>query len=200
MQFKKDERSEIKSTSHSRYRCQYHIVFAPKYHRKEIYGKLKKDIGKTLRTLCKQKNVEILEAEACIDHIHMLVSIPPYLNVVQFMGYLKGKSSLMIFDRHANLGSVKIIAQNYLQAPAKRSQPAMKASSRAVSRCFIFMYFLLPHWVPATWRSRAQTSIRAELPSGNAPTTRVRRRISRFSRSITLLVRMRVQCSLGKSQ
>ena len=103
MQFKKDERSEIKSTSHSRYRCQYHIVFAPKYHRKEIYGKLKKDIGKTLRTLCKQKNVEILEAEACIDHIHMRVSIPPYLNVVQFMGYLKEKSSLMIFDRHANL-------------------------------------------------------------------------------------------------
>ena len=94
MQFKKDERSEIKSTSHSRYRCQYHIVFAPKYRRKEIYGKLKKDIGKTLRTLCKQKNVEILEAEACIDHIHMLVSIPPYLSVVQFMGYLKEKKQL----------------------------------------------------------------------------------------------------------
>ena len=68
------------------------------------------------------------------------------------------------------------------------------------SKCFMFMYFLQPHWVPATWRSRAQTSIRAELPSGNVPTTRVRRRISRFSRSITLLVRMRVQCSLGKSQ
>ena len=68
------------------------------------------------------------------------------------------------------------------------------------SKCFMFMYFLLPHWVPATWRSLAQTSIRAEFPSGNVPTTRVRRRISRFSRSITLLVRMRVQCSLGKSQ
>ena len=69
----------------------------------------------------------------------------------------------------------------------------MKASSRAASKCFMFMYFLQPHWVPATWRSRAQTSIRAELPSGNVPTTRVLRRISRFSRSITLLVRMRVQ-------
>ena len=80
MQFKKDERNEIKSTSHSRYRCQYHIVFAPKYRRKEIYGQLKKDIGEILRTLCKQKNVEILEAEACIAHIHMLVSIPPYLS------------------------------------------------------------------------------------------------------------------------
>ena len=85
------------------YRCQYHIVFAPKYRRKEIYGQLKKDIGEILRTLCKQKNVEILEAEACVDHIHMLVSIPPYLSVAQFMGFLKGKSSLMIFDRHANL-------------------------------------------------------------------------------------------------
>ena len=82
----------------------------------------------------------------------------------------------------------------------ERSQPAMEASSRAASRCFMFMYFLLPHWVPATWRSRAQTSMRAELPSGKLPTTRVRRRISRFSRSMTLLVRMRVQCSPGKSQ
>ena len=91
------------SLAHPKYRCQYHIVFAPKYRRKEIYGQLKKDIGEILRTLCKQKNVEILEAEACIDHIHMLVSIPLYLSVAQFMGFLKGKSSLMIFDRHANL-------------------------------------------------------------------------------------------------
>ena len=81
MKKKKDERNEKKSPSHSRYRCQYHIVFAPKYRRKEIYGQLKKDIGEILRTLCKQKNAEILEAEACIDHIHMLVSIPPYLSV-----------------------------------------------------------------------------------------------------------------------
>ena len=103
MQIKKDERNEIKSTSHSRYRCQYLIVFAPKYRMIEIYGQLKKDIGEILRTLCKQKNVEILEAEACVDHIHMLVSIPPYLSVAQFMGFLKGKSGLMIFDRHANL-------------------------------------------------------------------------------------------------
>ena len=91
------------STAHSRYRCQYHVVFAPKYRRKEIYGQLKKDIGEILRTLCKQKGVEIIEAEACVDHIHMLVSILPYLSVAQFMGFLKGKSSLMIFDRHANL-------------------------------------------------------------------------------------------------
>ena len=101
--FNKAEKNEIKSTAHSKYRCQYHIVFAPKYRRKEIYGLIKKDIGEILRKLCEQKGVEIIEAEACIDHIHMLVSIPPHISVSQFMGYLKGKSSLMIFDRHANL-------------------------------------------------------------------------------------------------
>ena len=79
------------------------IAFAPKYRRKEIYGQLKKDIGEILRKLCEQKGVEIIEAEACPDHIHMLVSVPPYLSIAQFMGFLKGKSSLMIFDRHANL-------------------------------------------------------------------------------------------------
>ena len=96
-------KNEIKSTVHSKYRCEYHIVFAPKYRRKEIYGQLKRDIGEILRKLCEQKGVEIIEAEACPDHIHMLVSIPPYLSIAQFMGFLKGKSSLMIFDRHANL-------------------------------------------------------------------------------------------------
>ena len=79
------------------------IAFAQKYRRKEIYGQLKKDIGEILRKLCEQKGVEIIEAEACPDHIHMLVSVPPYLSIAQFMGFLKGKSGLMIFDRHANL-------------------------------------------------------------------------------------------------
>ena len=101
--FQMKENNEIKSTAHSKYRCQYHIVFAPKYRRKEIYGKLKKDIGAILRKLCNQKGVEIIEAEACPDHIHMLVSVPPHISIAQFMGYLKGKSTLMIFDRHANL-------------------------------------------------------------------------------------------------
>ena len=100
--FKKTN-NEIKHTAHSSYRCQYHIVFAPKYRRKEVYGKIKKDIGEILRKLCEQKGVEIIEAQACPDHIHMLVSIPPYISIAQFMGFLKGKSSLMIFDRHANL-------------------------------------------------------------------------------------------------
>jgi putative transposase len=78
-------------------------VFAPKYRRQAIYGQIKKDIGVILRKLCEQKHVEIIEAELCPDHVHMLVSIPPSLSVSQFVGYLKGKSSLMIFDRHANL-------------------------------------------------------------------------------------------------
>ncbi|ETI96858.1 MAG: DNA polymerase III subunit alpha, partial [Intestinibacter bartlettii DORA_8_9] len=78
-------------------------MFAPKYRRLAIYGKIKVDIGKILRKLCEQKGVEIIEANACKVHIHMLVSIPLKLSVASFMGYLKGKSSLMIFDRHANL-------------------------------------------------------------------------------------------------
>ena len=94
---------DIDSLAHSKWNCKYHIVFAPKYRRQVIYGKIKADIGRILRLLCERKGVEIIEANACPDHIHMLVSIPPKLSVAQFMGYLKGKSSLMIFDRHANL-------------------------------------------------------------------------------------------------
>ena len=91
------------SLSHTRWNCKYHIVFAPKFRRQAFYGKLKVDIGRTLRVLSERKHVVIEEAELCPDHIHMLVSIPPNLSVSQFVGYLKGKSSLMIFDRHANL-------------------------------------------------------------------------------------------------
>ena len=91
------------SLAHTKWNCKYHIVFAPKFRRQTIYGKIKVDIGIILRKLCERKGVEIIEANACPDHIHMLVSIPPKLSVSQFMGYLKGKSSLMIFDRHANL-------------------------------------------------------------------------------------------------
>ena len=93
----------VNSLSHSKWRCHYHIVFAPKYRRQEIYGKIKGDIGKIIRQLCDQKGIEIIEAELCPDHIHMLISIPPKYSVAQIMGYIKGKSSLMIFDRHANM-------------------------------------------------------------------------------------------------
>ena len=122
--------SEIKSSAHSKRRCQYHIVFAPKYRRKEIYGKLKSDIGQILRKLCAEKKVEILEAEACPDHIHMLVCVPPYLSVAQFMGFLKGKSSLMIFDRHANLkykyGSRHFWSRGYFVDTVGRNERAIK--------------------------------------------------------------------------
>ena len=99
--FKKNEEPE--SLWHTKRNCKYHIVFAPKYRRQIIYGQIKADIGVIIRKLCEYKGIEIIEAEACPDHIHMLASIPPEYSVSQFMGYLKGKSSLMIFDRHANL-------------------------------------------------------------------------------------------------
>ena len=91
------------SLAHTKWNCKYHLVFAPKYRRQMIYGKIKKDIGMMLRKLCEYKQVEIIEAEACSDHIHMLVSIPPKYSVSQIMGYLKGKSSLMIFEKYANM-------------------------------------------------------------------------------------------------
>ena len=94
---------DIESLQHTTWRCQYHVVFAPKCRRMVIYGQIKKDIGQILRKLCEQKGVEIIEAQAWPDHIHMLLSIPPKYSVSKIMGYLKGKSSLMIFDRHANL-------------------------------------------------------------------------------------------------
>ena len=96
-------KNEINHIAHSSYRCEYHIVFAPKYRRKVIYGQIRADIGEIIRKLCKQMKVEIIEAEACPDHIHLLVSIPPYMSVAQFVGTLKSKSALMVFDRHANL-------------------------------------------------------------------------------------------------
>ena len=96
-------KNELRHGAHTTWRCQYHLVFAPKFRRKAIYGELRADIGKILRKLCAEKKVEIIEAEACIDHVHMLVSMPPHLSVSQFMGFLKGKSTLMIFNRHANL-------------------------------------------------------------------------------------------------
>ena len=101
--FGTQKKEEIDSLAHTRWNCKYHIVFAPKYRRQAIYGQIRADIGSILRKLCEYKGVEIIEAETCPDHIHMLVSIPPKYSVSQFMGYLKGKSALMIFDKHANL-------------------------------------------------------------------------------------------------
>ena len=94
---------DVNSLAHTKWNCKYHIVFAPKYRRKVIYGKIKEDIGRMLRQLCEYKDIEIIEAEACPDHIHMLISVPPKYSIAQIMGYLKGKSSLMIFEKYANL-------------------------------------------------------------------------------------------------
>ena len=91
------------SLAHTKWDCKYHIVFSPKFRRKEIYGELRTEIGQILRMLCDRKGVEIIEANACKDHIHMLVVIPPKMSVSSFMGFLKGKSTLIIFERHANL-------------------------------------------------------------------------------------------------
>ena len=98
-----NKNSSNNSLAHTKWECKYHLVFAPKYRRQVIYRQLKADIGKILRELCERKGIEIIEAECCPDHIHMLVRIPPKYSVSEIMGYLKGKSSLMIFDRHANL-------------------------------------------------------------------------------------------------
>ena len=94
---------DVNSLSHTKWNCKYHLVFAPKFRRKIIYGKLREDIGKILSMLCKRKGVRLIEGEMCPDHVHMLVEIPPSISVSSFVGYLKGKGTLMIFERHANL-------------------------------------------------------------------------------------------------
>jgi len=91
------------SLAHTTWNCKFHVVFAPKYRRKVIFGKYKKEIGAILRDLCAWKNVQIIESEACSDHIHMLVAIPPKYSVAGFMGYLKGKSSVLIYAKYANM-------------------------------------------------------------------------------------------------
>ena len=95
--------NDTNSLSHTSWNCKYHIVFAPKYRRKIFYQEKKREIGEILRRLCEWKQVEIIEAEVCPDHIHMLVSIPPKLIVSRPVGFLKGKSTLIIYERHANL-------------------------------------------------------------------------------------------------
>ncbi len=96
-------KDDINSLAHSKWNCKYHIVFAPKYRRMAIYGQIKKDIGTILRQLCEYKEVKIIQGEMCPDHVHMLVEIPPKISIANFMGYLKGKSTLRIFDKYSNL-------------------------------------------------------------------------------------------------
>lgn len=93
------------SLAHTKWKCQYHIVFISKYRKKVLYGKVRDDVREVIRTLCKYKNVEIIEGAVCIDHVHLCLSIPPKMSISEFMGYLKGKSALMIYDRHPELGN-----------------------------------------------------------------------------------------------
>ena len=125
---------DTNSLAHTKWECKYHIVFAPKYRRQIIYGKYKMEIGKILRQLCEYKGVEIHEAEACKDHIHMLVSIPPKHSVSQIMGYIKGKSSLMIFERFANLkykyGNRHFWCRGYYVSTVGRNKKTIEAYIR----------------------------------------------------------------------
>ena len=122
--------NDSNSLAHTKWNCKYHIVFAPKYRRQVIYGQLKAEIGQILRKLCEQKEIEIIEANACADHIHMLISIPPKISVAYAIGYLKGKSSLMIFDRHANLkykyGSRHFWCRGYYVDTVGRNKEAIR--------------------------------------------------------------------------
>jgi len=95
--------NQTDSLAHTKWMCKYHIVFSPKYRRKVFFNQIRKDIGEILKELCKYKGIEIHEGQLMADHVHMLVSIPPKYSVSSVMGYLKGKSALMIFERHANL-------------------------------------------------------------------------------------------------
>ncbi|WP_304338243.1 IS200/IS605 family transposase [Collinsella tanakaei] len=105
------------SLSHTKWMCKYHIVFTPKYRRKIIYNQIRRDIGEILRRLCEYKGVEIIEGHLMPDHVHIPVGIPPKISVSSFMGYLKGKSALMVFDKHANLkykfGNRRFWAEGY---------------------------------------------------------------------------------------
>lgn len=92
-----------RSLSHTRWKCQYHVVFNPKYRKKVLYGKIKEDVRENLSTLCKYKNVDIIAGAVCVDYVHLSVAIPPKLSISNFMGYLKGKSTLMIYDRHPEM-------------------------------------------------------------------------------------------------
>ena len=96
---------DSKSLSHTKWKCQYHIVFIPKYRKKKLYGQVKRDVREILSTLCKWKDVEIIDGAVCVHRVHLSVSIPPKLSISSFMGYLKGKSTLMIYDRHPELQS-----------------------------------------------------------------------------------------------
>ena len=124
------QNTDVKSLAHTKWNCKYHIVFAPKYRRKVFYQEKRESIRDIIRTLCQWKGVEIIEGEICPDHIHLLLSIPPKMSVSGFMGYLKGKSALMIFDKHANLkykfGNCHFWAEGYYVSTVGLNEATIK--------------------------------------------------------------------------
>ena len=122
--------TRVQSLAHTKWLCKYHIVFSPTYRRQIIFASIRESIGEILKDLCKYKGVEIIEGHLMPDHVHMLVSIPPKISVPSFMGYLKGKSSLMIFDKHANLkykfGNRKFWAEGYFVSTVGLNEVTVK--------------------------------------------------------------------------
>lgn len=122
--------TRVQSLAHTKWLCKYHIVFSPTYRRQIIFASIRESIGEILKDLCKYKGVEIIEGHLMPDHVHMLVSIPPKISVSSFMGYLKGKSSLMIFDKHANLkykfGNRKFWAEGYFVSTVGLNEVTVK--------------------------------------------------------------------------
>ena len=134
------------SLSHTKWNCKYHIVFAPKYRRKIIYGELKRDIANILSMLCKRKEVNIVEAEICPDHVHMLVEIPPKMSVSEFMSYLKGKSTLMLFDRHPEYHPLFLFP---VVRPPFRAQTVFTVfllKTEQTDPVFVFPFFFFCHF------------------------------------------------------
>lgn len=121
---------DMNSLSHSKYECKYHIVFAPKFRRRVIYGELRREIGEIIKDLSKRYDVELIEGNACGDHIHILVSIPPKYAISKVIGKIKGKSSLIIFERHANLkykyGNRNFWCRGYFVTTVGRNEKKIK--------------------------------------------------------------------------
>ena len=121
---------DVNSLAHTKWNCKYHVVFAPKFRRKVIYNQLRVDIGKILRMLCDRKGIEIIEAEVCPDHVHMLISVPPKMSIAGVMGYIKGKSTLLIFERHADMkykyGQRQFWCRGYYVDKKKKNTKAIK--------------------------------------------------------------------------
>ena len=171
------------SLSHTKWMCKYHIVFTPKYRRKIIYNQIRRDIGEILRRLCDYKGVEIIEGHLMPDHVHIPVGIPPKISVSSFMGYLKGKSALMVFDKHANLkykfGNRRFWAEGYYVSTVGLNEATIakyireqEAADIALDRLSVKEYedpFAKRQLRPFDGPATSQVAVRPERSEGRAP-------------------------------